>query len=116
MRAFEVYVNGKRQCVAGIGGDGVLNAMLDHVAPRGCDHLTLRVGGLINSIDEHVTWRVLRLKIGDEVRVKIIEFDRVDKPRKRHRRDSAEERKNLKRYVRAMAKEFGWQSPLKSDV
>jgi hypothetical protein len=35
MRAFEVYLNRKRLCVAGIGDDGVLDTMVDHVVGKG---------------------------------------------------------------------------------
>src|SRR5260370_39359023 len=54
MRAFQVYLNGKRLCVAGIGDDGVLNVMVDWVAGNGHADLFLRVGGLIGSTDEHL--------------------------------------------------------------
>jgi hypothetical protein len=106
MIAFEVYLNGKRLCTAGIGDDGVLNA---DVVGNGRDEVYLRVGGLISPIDEHVTWRTLKVRTGDEVHVKVIETANVDKPQKRHRRDPAAEKRQTKRYVRAMAKQFGWQ-------
>ena len=109
MRAFEVYVNGKRLCVAGIGDDGVLNTMVDHVVGNGRNELYLRVGGLISPTNEHVLWRSQRLKIGDEVRVKIVETASVDRPKERHRRDPEKELTAKKRYVREMAREFGWQ-------
>ena len=35
MLAFEVYVNRKRVCVAGIGEVGALNTMVDHVVGNG---------------------------------------------------------------------------------
>src|SRR5260370_17682489 len=87
MRAFEVYLNRKRLCVAGIGDDGVLNTMVDHVVGNGRNELYLRVGGLISPTMEHVLWRNQRLKAGDEVRVKIIESASSDRPKERHRRD-----------------------------
>ena len=108
MRAFEVYLNDKRLCTAGIGDDGVLTTILDHVKGNGRDEVSLRVGGLVSPIEEHVTWRTLQLQTGDEVRIKVIESGKVDKPRKRHPRDRAAEKKYNKRYVRAMAKKFGW--------
>jgi hypothetical protein len=109
MRAFEVYLNDKRLCTAGIGEDGVLNTMVDHVIGYGRNEVYVRVGGLISPSDEHVTWRMLKIQTGDEVRVRVIETVRVDRPQKRHRRDFAAEKRQTKRYVRAMAKEFGWQ-------
>jgi len=32
MRAFEVYINGERACLAGIGDDGVLTAIVSWVS------------------------------------------------------------------------------------
>lgn len=109
MRAFEVFVNGKRLCVAGIGDDGVLNTMLDHVVGNGRDEVFLRVGGLIGPAGEHVFWRTQALKTGDEVRVKVVETHSVDRPKERHRRDPKQELTAQKRYVRQMARKLGWQ-------
>jgi hypothetical protein len=50
-----------------------------------------------------------RLKVGDKVVVTVVETDSVDRPRKRYRRDSKTAEINAKAYVRACAKEFGWQ-------
>ncbi len=109
MRAFEVYVNGKRLCVAGIGDSGVLNTMVDQVIGHGRNELYLRIGGLISTTEEHVVWRKLRLKTGDEVRVKIIESASIDRPRERHRRDPKQDLRAQKRYVREMARKLGWK-------
>jgi hypothetical protein len=109
MRAFEVHLNKKRLCLAGIGEDGVLSAILNHVIGEGRDEVNLRIGGLISPANEHVTWEVVELVTGDEIRIKVVESKVVNKPRMRHQRDLAEEKRSVKRYVRAMAKEFGWK-------
>ncbi len=109
MRAFEVYLNGKRLCLAGIGDDGVLDAMVDYVVGRGRNQQTLRVAGLINATQEHVIWSRRRLKIGDEVRVKIVESASIDRPKERIRIDPKQDLRRQKRYVRDMAKRFGWK-------
>ena len=110
MRAFKVYLNGKRLCVAGIGDDGVLSAHVTSVVGRGRDELWLHVGGLISPKDEHVRWQQHRwLREGDEVRIKVVETGVVDKPRKRYRPDPRKELVAQKRYVREMAKKFGWK-------
>jgi len=108
-RAFEVYLNGKRLCVAGVGDDGVLNTMIDHVAGKGRNELHLLVGGLIGPAGEHVVWIRKRLKRGDEVRVQIVEAALVDQPGERRRRDPKQDLKALKRYVRQMARKLGWE-------
>jgi|ERR1700756_3504600 len=109
MRAFKVYLNRKRLCVAGVGDDGVLNTMVDYAVGNGRNELYLRVGGLISPSQEHVLWRNQKLKTGDEVRVKIIESDSTDRPKEQHRRDSKQELRAQKRYVREMARKFGWK-------
>jgi hypothetical protein len=48
------------------------------------------------------------LRVGDEIRVKIVEKDSVDKPIDRQRADSARDLENQKAYVRAAAKQLGW--------
>jgi hypothetical protein len=109
MRAFEVYVNDKYVCVAGIGDDGVLNTMVDHVVGNRRSEVFLRVGGLIGPTEEHVLWKRQQLKTGDDVRVKVIETASVDRPKERHRRDPKRELASQKRYVREIARKLGWQ-------
>ena len=109
MRAFKVYLNGKRLCLAGIGDDGVLTTIVDWVSRKGVGDLFLQVGGLISPKDEHVRWVTQKpLTVGDQLRVEIVEADAVDRPKKRYRTHPAEQLKSKKRYVRMMAKELGW--------
>src|SRR6266851_2825145 len=117
MRAFEVHLNGKQLFVAGVGGDGVLSAVVNHIAGHRRNELHLTVGGLIIATEEHVTWRNLRLKLGDKVALRIVETDSIDQPAKRYPTDSKRDERNSKAYMRAMAKKFGWKlitSPRKS--
>ena len=109
MRAFEVRLNGKRLCVAGIDGDCVLNVIVNHVLGHGRNELWLTVGGLISATEEHVRWKVPHLKLGDKVALRIVETDLVDKPVERFRTDSKQDERNSKAYVRAVAKEYGWK-------
>jgi len=109
MRAFDVRLNGKRACVAGVGRDGVVSVIVDHVAGNGGQRLHLTVGGLRSDPDEYVTWKSTPLRVGDEVRLKIIEVDSVDRPRTRKRMDPKQEERNSKAYMRKMAKKFGWK-------
>jgi hypothetical protein len=96
-------------CVAGVGDDGVLDTMVDHVAGHGRSEVYLRVGGLISPTGKHVLWRHQRLKTGDEVRVKITESDSIDRPKEIYRRDPKQELRAQKRYVREMARKLGWK-------
>ena len=111
MKAFEVRLNGKLLCVAGIGRDGVLDAIVDYVGDRRGSELTVSVGGLITPRNEHVRWVPRkRLRLGDEVRVALVERASVDKPISRHRGDQLPQPSvgDIKRFVRQKAKEFGW--------
>ena len=110
MRAFEVFINHKRLCVAGIEDDGVLTAIVTFATKKGVrDDLELHVGGLISPIRENVTWSNKPLNVGDEIRVKIVDTDITDSPRTRERENPAEDLKRQKDYVRAMARKLGWQ-------
>lgn len=109
MRAFEVHLNGKRLCLAGVGERGVLTAIIDHVAGLKGSNLNLNVGGLFSSTGKHVRWRNRRLRVGDEVLVKIVDTESVDKPRDSYRLNPEADEIKQKAHIRAMAKKFGWR-------
>ena len=109
MRVLEVHLNKKRLCVAGIGEDGVLNAMILHVMKNGKGETTLQIGGSISPVNENVTWNELLLKTGDTVQVRVRESLQVDNPVTRHRGDPTKEKAYQRRYVREMAKQLGWK-------
>jgi hypothetical protein len=110
MRAFEIRLNGEKLCLAGIGDDGVLSAIVNWVTGRQAAYLFLHVGGLVSPVDEHVTWiRQKKLNVGDSVQIKIVEASSVDVPVKRQRRDPAKDLRDRKQYVRVTAKQLGWK-------
>jgi hypothetical protein len=110
MRAFDVSLNGKKLCRAGIGHDGVLSAIVDWVVKRGSGDLFLEVGGLVSTVDEHVSWVNQKpLQVGDTIKVTIVEAELVDEPTQKQRPSEAELLKARKLYVRKMAKQFGWK-------
>ena len=109
MPVFQVYLNGKRVSTAGVGNLGVLGAHVSWVRRSVEEELTLHVGGLITPTEEHVRWLDRKLKIGDEIRIVIVQDASVDRPRSRERRDRSAELRSQKRYVREMAKRFGWK-------
>jgi hypothetical protein len=109
MRAFEVHLNGKKLCLAGIGDDGVLDVSANWVASKRGSDLFLHVGGLISPTKEHVSWvRQRRLDLGDKITVRVVEKKAVDEPTIKYRFDPTKELKNQKIYVRKMAKKLGW--------
>jgi len=110
MRAFEIYLNVKKLCLAGISDDGVLTAIVNWVTGRGRGDLFLEVGGLVSPVDGHVAWiKQKRIRVGDQVQIKVVQTSSVDKPIKRHRIDRAEQLRSEKRYVRMLAKKLGWK-------
>jgi hypothetical protein len=120
MRAFVVYLNGRRLCTAGVGDQGVLTVNVTWVRREGPrtlskrsdsveEELGLEVGGLITSSDEHVRWRQRPIGVGDEVRIEVVESKSVDRPRHRERRDRTKELQQQKAYVQRMATRFGWK-------
>jgi hypothetical protein len=117
MLAFEIHVNGKKRCIAGIGQPGVLTAALSLVfrAPEGrrrqSEELNLGVGGLVSRSDEDLVWLQRAMQLGDGITIRIVEVRAADTPKKRQR-DRATPAQVLRRkkaFLRRMAKEFGWK-------
>ena len=115
MVALEVSLNGKRTCLAGTEQTGVVSANVCWVRrtdaqPGPREELFLEVFGLRTPEQESLRWRGQQpIKVGDEVRIKIVEAKRVSKPTTRHTETPADTLMAQKRYVRQMAKEFGWK-------
>ena len=109
MRSFQIFLNGKKLCVVGIGNDGVLSTTITHVPFRWRRETRLYVGGLVLPQNEHVRWERALLRVGDEVRLKVVEAETVDKPRVRVARDLASEAEAEKRHLRMLVKKFGWK-------
>jgi hypothetical protein len=110
MRAFEVSLNRKKLCAAGIGDEGVLTTIVSWVTAKNRSELSLDVAGLVSSTDEHVSWvRQKSLCIGDRIEIRIVEATSVDTPKRRHREDPRQRVRSQRRYVREMAKQLGWK-------
>ena len=86
MKALEVFINGHRVCLAGVGDDGVLNAIVNSIGnPKREDDIFLSVGGLDCVTDEHLRWESPSIGVGAEVLVRVIEAAEVDPPSERIR-------------------------------
>ena len=108
MRAYEVFLNGKRLCLAGIGKHGYISAYITYVSEQ--SETDIDIVGLLASKKLYVRWTRRALHTGDEVRIKIVDRKTVDKFKKIGRVDSPDRVVELqKRMVRRMAKEFGWE-------
>jgi len=102
MHTFEVYLNKKRLCIAGIDADCVLSTVVNYVNLK-TERLHLHVGGLNTLTDEHVRWQDRNLRVGDEIRIRIANRKRADIPVKRFPRDPSKELEVQKHYVREYA-------------
>ena len=117
MIAFEVHLNGKKICTAGVGEIGVLSTILawrgsqpyEKGGPTVPEYLRLDIGGIHGGSGEHVRWLDRKIKRGDIVSIKVVEAASAAKPRERKRPDPAGDLRRQKRYVRRMDKQFGWR-------
>lgn len=120
MRTFDVLLNGKKVCTAGVGDDGVLTVIVSSVhqrgevtnrknSRRGKEDLRLDVGGLISSTAEDVRWQNRRLRAGDEVRIRIAEAELASKPKRRERADPTLVARAEEKYLENAAKRLGWK-------
>ena len=81
MRGMEVYINGDKLCTAGIDSGAALSATVDVAGMNTGYDMTLRVGGLEN--DEFVIWSDRELRVGDEINIRIVDTETVDRPERR---------------------------------
>lgn len=111
MSAFNVYLNGKKVCTAGINGNGVLGAHVSSVLREGASQeISLHVGGLRSATGDHVVWHeALALKAGDEVRIEIADAACPDLPAISKKPDPVSDERHREDYVRQIAKQLGWE-------
>jgi len=115
MITFEIAVNGKKLSTAGLNGPGVVTSAVTWVRgePKkegdvAIDHLDFRVGGLVSRTGTHVIWLRRDLKVGDDVRITVLENRKADKPKK----NPMPEKTRLaleKKYVEVKAAKLGWK-------
>jgi hypothetical protein len=120
MIAFDVKVNGKRACLAGIPGYAVLTAILTWVRrhprpphlPRETSELTLDVSGLESNFSprdegKHLRWLTKKVGVGDTITIQVLEREKVDAPRRRYPKASPEQmEKARKRSARHYLREY----------
>src|SRR5688572_12027910 len=113
MTVFEVYVNGKPVCRAGLENFGVMSAVLNRVKRNPKNHpkltdptafeeeLGFSVGGLIldGAGDEHVDYTLPAIQHGDEITIKVVDSDKFDPPTKVRRVNKAAIREEKRRYL-----------------
>jgi len=109
MRAYEVSLNGRRLCTAGIGKNGYVSAYVTYVSER--NETGIDVVGLVSRKKIYVRWTRRPLHTGDEIKIKIVNKKTADKFKKIIGHVDSPDRvlELRKRMVRKMAKEFGWK-------
>jgi len=102
-------LNKKKVCVAGIGDDGVLSAIVNCLTREKVADQFLEVVGLVSPTHTHVAWtKQKRLRLGDEIRIRVVETGSPDKPISEDPQNAKQELNHRKRHVRRMAKSLGW--------
>jgi hypothetical protein len=90
MPTLEISLNRKKLCVAEIGENGKLSAMVYWATKGNKGYPALDVAGLLSPADQPVgSTRETPLQIGDEVQIRIVETVQVDMPRDGRRKSPA---------------------------
>lgn len=122
MIAFEIEINGRKLCRAGINAEfGILTSILSWAkrdisqlskevkAKVPEEELKLTVGGHISySKDdyENVQWLGRELKPGDQIKIKIIETNEADEPKTKKRSDPEFVEVQKRKYFEKLKKEY----------
>lgn len=115
--AFEITINDEKKIVAGIEGVSVLSfilcyqkALRDKNKDENINSIDLRVGGLLHHgkhDDEHLDWIKRHLKIGDEIKIRVVESFKVTQPIARRREDPQLVEKAQRKYYESLKQEYG---------
>lgn len=119
MIVFEIVINGRQACRAGVGRAGVVSANINWVggsprAPRKggrtqSGEASIDVGGLYVNKDGtnlHLDWLNRVVRPGDEILVRIVESPATDRPARKTVTTVAQRRKQERAYYLHMKKKF----------
>ncbi len=117
MICFQVEINGKKICTAGVGDFGVLTTVVSFVrnrkqnrpAPDGAGQVKLDVSGtasLSDGVEENVNWAGSTLNVGDEIRITLVDAIQADEPVQRTTRDPVLELERTKAHYEWLISEF----------
>jgi hypothetical protein len=116
MIAFQVAVNNREMCTAGVNDSGVISAIITWVRrtpEKSADgesieeELTFDVLGLDSITGEHLKWLKTRLAVGDTITVRIVDRSRIDSPCERRKEDPEEIARAQRRYYERLKREYG---------
>lgn len=111
--AFEITINNERKIVAGTKVVSVLSFIICYQKAlsnkdEDIDSIELRVGGLLHhdKLDyEHLDWIKRHLKIGDEIKIRIVKSSNFTQPTRR-REDPQLVEKAKRKYYENLKKEY----------
>ena len=122
MKVFDVAINDRKICRAGVGADGVLTTMVTWVKLTGqaakearrlghpLDEARMHVGGLRKNT--HFAWVDRHLRAGDRVTIGVTQARRSDPPARQKRNDpKQDERREREYYLRLKRKYEGHRPP-----
>jgi hypothetical protein len=116
MTVFDVYVNDRKLCRAGVGADGVLTAIVNWVKLTGeaeatareqhaaTEEMNLHVGGLRNRT--HRQWAHRPLAPGDRVSIDIRSARIADRPRSTKKRSARQDEEMERQYFERLKSKF----------
>jgi hypothetical protein len=123
MIAFEISIDGRPACTAGVSPAGVASVIATWVcrpssesaagvALGDCleEELTLDVGGLAHDPDGasvHLSWLRQPLKPGQQITITVLETAVVDPPQKRIREDPGRAAQQKRQYYERLKREYG---------
>jgi hypothetical protein len=88
----------------------IVRSLIRKTSRSGKEDLTLDVGGLIGSTMEYLRWQQLRrLRLGDEIQIKIAQAEVASKPLRRERDDPTLGAKAEAKYLENAAERLGWK-------
>jgi hypothetical protein len=110
MIAFEVHINGKKICTAGLDSPGVVSQVLNWVkGPKGKPYMEFRIGGLVSKTSTNIGWDSRKMKVGDDVRIVLVETKKADKPIHKSKQDKRRILEYKKKNLQRIADELGWK-------
>lgn len=123
MIAFEISIDGTKQCTAGIPGPGVTSVVATWVRRAARDEttgepvpdaheeeLTLDVGGLVHDPDGaavHLGWLREPLRVGQRITLAVVEVGESDRPETRKREDPDFAARKKREYYERLKREYG---------
>ena len=125
MIAFEVSIDGRKQCTAGVSGEGVTSLVVSWVRRPSRDpvsempvpgefeeELCLDVGGLAHDPDGapvHVRWLEQPVTVGQRISLTIVEAEKADPPQTSKREDPNLSAQRRRAYYERLKREFEGQ-------